>query len=202
MNQSPIATLRILLLTLTMLVAAGRSAHADYEPLLLAPVATHALGDEEPEGPYSASTALVLPVAATAASAGLIYLGSSSESKSATTLGLVGLALGPSLGHAYTGHWGGVGLGMGIRAAGAGVAVMSVPVLLGTRSVETALTFAVAGGLVGVAGTAYSIIDAPFSAKRANKKHNQKLEGLTLTPAPIQGPSQSTGWGAQLAMTF
>ncbi len=202
MNTSSQSFLRLSCLSLTVLAtlaAAGATANAQTHPALATPPPASVDSSSEP---YSATIATAVPLLATAASAGLLIV---SDSDSVTTAGSVGLLLAPSLGHAYTGHWRGAVIGTVIRAAGVGMVAMSVSngasalVDTGGQSIGGGSPeLFVLGSLITLGGTVYSIMDAPYSAKRANKEHQQ----LTVTPAPIQGPDSSTGWGAVMQMTF
>jgi hypothetical protein len=191
--------LRILVVALAFLAISSEPAVAQAQPLGFGPVA--GFEDGVREKPYSAGIALSLPVAATALSVGLVGLGKSQNWDGASTAGYVGLALGPSLGHIYTGNWQGALIGTGLRVGGAGAGVVGVFMMF-VGGPSAGVPFFIGGGIAAVGGTLYNIVDAPFSAVRANKKRQKKLERLSLSPAPIQGPSRSMGWGAQLQMTF
>lgn len=163
--------------------------------------------DSEVEEPYSATVALALPVLATGASTAVFIAGSAGEGDAVDLIGLVGMAVSPSLGHMYTSDWRRVAIGTGLRLGGGVAIVGAVAVSFANTDLEDgdgdegeipAVLLGTAGLIGIVGGTIYSIADAPLSAKRANEKARQ----ITLMPAPMRGPSQSTGWGAQMQMTF
>lgn len=200
MTQSPSTILRILLATIAVLALSARGAEAQNQ----APGASMSseLAGQDIDARYSAGLALTAPIVATAASVALVSLGSSEDSDGLVKMGLVGLAIGPSLGHIYTKDYRGVLIGSGLRiggglavAAGAAIAVGSS---LGAGDGSGAAPLLLVGGAAALGGTIYSIVDAPFSARRANEKHRQ----MSVTPAPIQGPLHTTGWGANLSMKF
>lgn len=147
--------------------------------------------------PYSPGLALTAPIVATAVSVGLTSFAASEDSDTAAVVGLIGLAVGPSVGHIYTRDWTGALVGTGLRTGGALTMLWGVAMSINTDS-DKGVPLMIAGGAAAIGGTLYSIVDAPYSAMRANEKQHS----LRIVPAPVQGPLQTTGWGANLGMTF
>ncbi len=161
-----------------------------------------ALSESQAE-PYSPGIALATPALLTAASVGAFAVGMSEDNGNIAFAGLVGMLVSPSLGHVYTGDYRGALIGAGLRVAGTGLVVVGAATALagafnaeGQDSDGDALILG--GALTIVGGTIYSIVDAPYSAKRANKKRRN----LSLSPAPIQGPNRRTGWGVMMQASF
>ncbi len=191
---------RILLAALTALACVATTATAETHRSL-APIPDDPIG--ETSKPYSETVALAAPLIATAASAGLLVVGAENDIDDLVVAGAIGLFVGPSLGHVYTRDWGGALIGTGVRAAGVGIVAFGFLELLADEDGESktgidAGVFVTLGSLTYLGGVIYSIVDAPYSANRANNERQQ----FTLTPAPIQGPDRSTGWGAAMQMTF
>tara|TARA_R110002073_G_scaffold245044_5_gene407560 strand:- start:105166 stop:105777 length:612 start_codon:yes stop_codon:yes gene_type:complete len=203
MRLIPLRSLQFALATLAVLAVTATSATAQTHPAV-AP--TNRVSMAPDAQPYSAGIALATPLLLSAASAGVIVVGA--ESDTAIYAGVIGLLVSPSLGHVYTGDWRGVLIGGGLRLAGTGLVVVGVASAVGNsfgavddndEDDSTNLAgLAILGSLAITAGTLYSIVDAPYSAKRANKQHS----AISLSPAPIQGPDKSTGWGTVFQATF
>lgn len=152
-------------------------------------------------------TALGVSLLGTAAGVGLMMAGAKSDT---TTLGLVGLAtvvVGPSFGHFYAGEAGRGLTQSAVRAGSFGVMLVGGIWLLAdclSLSGEPcdagpgpALLMA-AGLVVGTSSAAYSIYDAPRSARRRNVEARR----LVLAPAPMAGPDHSSGFGLHLGGRF
>jgi hypothetical protein len=189
------------LASLALLVSAAASAQADpasfVEPVAPSPAPSSA----EPVERYSAGTALGLAALGTAVGYGAFIGGLQSDNDRLAYVGLGGIVLGPSVGHIYTGDFKRALIGVGIRTAGpalllAAAATMSGECLFdGNCSLGTDALMA-GGYLLTLGGTAYSLIDAPLSARRRNVEAEQ-----SISLGPVFGP-QSTGIGLQAIGSF
>lgn len=181
-------------------------------PLVIAVTAAsaHAQPADATDLQYEKSPGLALALSLLGTGAGVAALFAASEVEDGElvgTLGVAALVVGPSLGHFYAGE-----PDRGVRHAalrlgavatmGAGLALFfSSPCAFGSENEcpetreDLGLTIFVAGALLGAGSAVYSIIDAPFAARRANR-------ALIVTPAPIVGPARSTGLGLTLATPF
>lgn len=179
------ASLPASLLSLSTLVALGGTAAA--QPSLTPAAAPRA--EAAPAARYSETTALALSVGGTVASYALALatpeLAKSDGGRAAlgVTAGL-GILLGPSLGHWYTGKIftpglamrGGALLGF---ALGAGVSLAECP-LFGDADCDSSLGTALAVASLGVftMGTIHDIYRAPIRARAANRA----LSSITVAP--------------------
>jgi hypothetical protein len=204
MSTSIASSAHIALLTLAALIGSVTAAAAETHPAV-GPGAT--LSETETVETYSTGIAQATPLLLTAASASAIVVGVSTENELLAYAGVVGVLVGPSMGHVYTQDWRGALIGTGLRVAGTGLVVAGAAAALGSTYAHEeddtsgdggAAVLMLGGALTFVGGTIYSIVDAPHSAERANKRQGN----LSLSPAPIQGPDRSTGWGAMIQATF
>ena len=216
MSKKPIVFLPLLALSMTL--SAMPTAHAQ-ELLAASEVpaegttdgtadgtarlfATPAEKDSADAQPYSASGAVTWSVFGTGVGLGILAVAGTDDSGVMVGAGLMGLTLGPSAGHMYTGDWKRVLLGSGLRATGLTAAIFGYASMIDESCYGECLRPRAAlliGGLAAFAGgTLYSIIDSGYSARRANRAERR----LQLTPAPITGPDRSTGMGMMLGGTF
>ncbi len=192
---------RVLLAALAALACTVQVASAQSDAPGVAPTPPPTNRDAEP---YSEGNAVVAPLVGTAVSLGLAVVGDAKDIDALVLIGSVGVFFSPSLGHVYTRDWRGALIGTGIRAAGVGIFLAGVTVVTSDEENKEGDIEGGAGLLMGLGaltylgGAVYSFWDAPGSARRANKKH----QDLSVTFAPIQGPNRSTGWGAAMQGTF
>jgi hypothetical protein len=151
--------------------------------------------------------AFALPIAATSLSVLLTIPGENPLS----TAGVILFLVGPSAGHIYAGETETALFHAGLRTAAAATVLSgAVWLLVGTDcsllfddecEAPAGPTMLLVGGfVVGTASAIYSIVDAPYAARRQNRKANALR--LLLTPAPIVGPDHSAGVGVQLGGRF
>jgi len=177
--------MRVIAVLLPLFLAA--SAHADDAP----PVP-----DER-----SGTTALALSGAGTALPVLLIAtheVQPGSLRDGILTAGVIGLVLGPSVGHWYAAE--GFDLGLGLRLGGVVVGLLGVssarsnctqPPTNECGIGESAFAVLAAGSLIG-AGAIYDVATAPRAAHRYNREH-----AITVTPMPLRA-----GYGIGLAGRF
>lgn len=137
---------------------------------------------------YSPGAAAGFAALATGASFGLIFLAGTQQSTGLVGLGFVALTIAPSAGHFYTRDRRGW-------------------ITLGLRSLSFLMLLAGAGGDADALGAVgafayfgvglYSLIDAPFSAARANRRERRRARQLTFMPTviPINGQRSTMGLG-------
>ncbi len=176
-----------LLMVATILTADGATATAQpgnaplAAPWAPAPPVVGPVAGEKRE-----STALWLSLGGTVASIGLLALaentandstGSGDLADGLGTVGAIGLWFAPSAGHWYAGKlW---TTGLGLRLAGAGVALVGVVLLVGcidsdnTCDEGAAAVLMVGGAAAFVGGGIYDIATAPTSVR----EHNDRLRG-------------------------
>lgn len=123
---------------------------------------------------YSPRRALLYSILGTVGSMVVSSVGNEEEIVPLAIVGSVGMLVTPSLGHIYTRDWWRALVPMGLRVVG----VVSM-VTSGTGDVVRSGQLA-GGALLFLSATAYSIIAAPRSARRANRKLQQRL-GVTPT---------------------
>jgi hypothetical protein len=112
----------------------------------------------------------------------------------------LGLSLGPSMGHVYSGeHLYGWGMGF-LRLVGSGIGAYAIliaglesscpdfPCNTSRQSKAEAVAVVALTGVV--VSAAYDIVTAPRAARRANAKHG--LTNLGLVPTPIAGRTSTT----------
>lgn len=146
-----------------------------------------------------------LSMLGTAAGYGSLMLWGNLGRDSLLGWGLLGVMVGPSLGHAYTGEYGRASIATGLRAGG--FTLMIAGLLHGYCFGESTLCDVSPGSramfLGGVAlfagSTIYSIVDSGLSARRVNNRHRRRF---ALTPAPVVGPDRTMGMGMALSATF
>lgn len=124
------------------------------------------------------------------AGVGLMYFSLEDESIGLALLGMLTITVGASLGHFYTGESTRAWWHIGVRGAMLMGTVMSVF----ASNEELALGFAAAFVGTGL----YSILDAPLSALRANKRARR----LRLTPTVLRAPDQRQVMGLALTGRF
>jgi len=148
--------------------------------------------------PYNPQIAGLIPWTLTAVSTAAMVLPfiSDSDLTSAFLFGELSLLVTPSAGHLYTHDWRRAALGMGIRTGGLVLFAKSA-FPLDDDNPELPLLF---GGLaIFTGGVLYSLIDAPASARRQNKKSRQQL---MLAPMIHRDPNGRFQVGAQLGLRF
>ena len=152
------------------------------------------------------AAAFALSMVGSAVGYGALFLSPSLESERLFTLGLVGVTVGPSLGHMYTGQHGRAWLAAGARGLGlAAVAVGALSNLCfggadgGCQSDPHGKSLLLGGAALTVGGTLYSLVDSGLSARRVNR---EKRRSLALTPAPVMGPDRSMGMGMAVSGSF
>jgi hypothetical protein len=158
----------------------------------------------------SPMTALTGTLVGTGLGIGMLAGGLAREQGGLSMMGLVTLVVAPSFGYFYAGEAGRAGAHIGVRAGAVGILFVGAVVAVidglgcGLSGAETcepstaALTIAAGGLVLGAGSIAYSIYDAPRSARRYNARHRQ----LMLVPTPMTGPDHSTGLGLQLGGSF
>jgi hypothetical protein len=175
-------------------------AHAEKNPLVDIPKTTR---------PYRPGTALSLSLAGSAIGWGTLLVAGLTESEALGVIGTTAVVLGPSAGQVYADSFGYGALQAGVRLGGAGL-VGGGMWLLGPCIVDEifsggepegdycgwANVLLVAGTGVAVAGTVWSVIDAPLAAKRANRR----LE-LNVLPTRV-GDSTTGGYGVVVMGRF
>lgn len=166
---------------------------------------THTVPDEK-----SPMTALTGTLIGTGLGIGMLTTGLVRNQGVLSTMGLITLTVGPSFGYFYTGETGRAAAHIGVRAGAIGVmytglvlAVFdSLGCALGAQGPcdlsTTTRTFLLGGALIGASSIAYSIYDAPRSAKRYNARHRR----LMLVPMPMTGPDSTSGLGLQFGGSF
>lgn len=184
-------------------------------PLVIAATAAsaHAQPADATDVPGEKSPGLALGLSLLGTGAGVAALFAASnvdDGELVGTLGIAALVVGPSLGDFYAGEpdravrHAAIRLGA-VATMGAGLALFfSSPCAFGSENEcpetreDAGLGIFVAGALLGAGSAVYSIIDAPFAARRTNLASRP----LTLLPTPIVGPDRSTGLGLSLATPF
>lgn len=179
--------------------------------LVLAPSTASAQPGRTPPAdlPDEKSPAIALGLSLLGTGAGIAALVAASEMEDGAPLGVAGigaLVVGPSLGHFYAGEsdrgirHAAVRLGA-VAAMGTGLLLFfSSPCAFGSENEcpetreDVGIGIFLAGAAVGVGSTIYSIVDAPFAARRTNRKASSTM----LLPSPIVGPDRSTGLGLSL----
>jgi hypothetical protein len=183
-----------------LLLSMAASAQADPAALVELAPPLPAASLAEPVEEYSTGTALGLAVLGTAVGYGAFIGGLASENNRLAYVGIGGIILGPSAGHVYTGDLKRALLGVGIRAAGPALFLAAIPTISGeclSGNCSLGTDALIAGGyLLTLGGTAYSLIDAPLSAKRRNAE-----AGRSISLGPVFGP-HSTGVGLQAIGSF
>jgi hypothetical protein len=124
------------------------------------------------------------------------------------TIGVLGLAFGPSAGHFYAGDTR-RGLGMGFARLGAmggtfGLGFLALMAGFG-GSEEAAMAFFVCGIGAGVTTIVLAIMDiatAPGAARRANQRILRRTTGLNLGPLVTQAVAGQRGYGLALGGRF
>jgi hypothetical protein len=153
------------------------------------------------------TTAFALSVLGTAAGFGMMVAGSSTDSDAVSLLGLATTVVGPSFGHFYAGEPGRALTHSAVRAGSVGVMLAGAVLLFvecfslsgETCEPSPGPPLLLATGVVVGAGSAfYSMYDAP----RAARRQNTRARRLVLTPAPLAGPDQSSGFGLHLGGQF
>lgn len=124
--------------------------------------------------------------------------------KAMSFAGIAGMAIGPSAGHIYTGSYGHTALFSGIRATSVGIITLGV--LAGQGSIDAPSTVASATIiLLGVSAlgsfTFADLIDAPFSARRQERKKKSRLS-FNLSPAPLRGTDGAATFGLLASGSF
>lgn len=144
-------------------------------------------------GELNEGTALALSLVGTVGSWAL-FIGSAYMSEGGdgsgvlTTVGAIGVLVGPSIGHWYAGKY--VTRGLGLRALGVAAAFTGAMVALsecGLFSEEPCdptggETIALLGAGLFIAGTVDDIVTAPGRVRR----HNERLAGLAVAPVLTQ----------------
>ena len=162
--------------------------------LLLVATAAHAEprdGEERSEG-----VALGLSAGVTAGGSGLIVLSVLTENVIIGLVGVAGVLVGPTTGHAYADEtW---NTWLGVRIAGASVVGVGVAIAAsndGEYGNHGAYNNGVAIAAVGVAalglGTIFEIATAPDAALRFNKRH--ELRRYWLVPMSTREPGLAFG---------
>jgi cysteine-rich repeat protein len=138
--------------------------------------------------------------------AGTLLLASSQEGTTpAGVLGLAGVIVAPSLGQLYTGHRRHALLTSTLRVGAMTLALIGLADGLGGlfgiegSNADRGFGLFAFGGYSLFGLMAYDIIDAPFSARRANG--GGRRPRLSLLPAPLSAPGQA-GLGLSLAASF
>ena len=126
---------------------------------------------------------------------GALYGSIESDFGPGALLGGVGVLVGPSLGHVYTGDTTRTVLPIIGRTVGL------VTMLVGgwRNDDQHANTTLTVGRVLFFGSTAYSVIDSYRSAARRNARKQRRF---TITPGPVVGPTQSTGIGLMLGGAF
>ena len=135
---------------------------------------------------YSPLIAFLLPALGTTGSFMTTLYGGEKEIAPVYLVGVAGMLAGPSLGHFYTRDWKRALIPTGLRAAGLGIAIYGF--LGGDFSSDSDVTrtnpyLAVGGLLLLVGSGVYSIVDAPRSARRGNRRSKTTMT-LTMTRIP------------------
>lgn len=153
-------------------------------------------------------TALTGTLVGTGLGMGLLVGGLARDQGALITIGLTTLVVAPSFGYFYTGETGRAVAHMGVRAGAVGILFVGVLTAVyeglgcgwdgACERSNAALTLAAGGLVIGAGSIAYSIYDAPRSARRHNARHRQ----LMLVPTPMTGPDHSSGLGLQLGGRF
>lgn len=195
------ATKCVPLASLALLVSMAASAQADPAALLEPVAPSPAPSSAEAVERYSAGTALGLAALGTAVGYGAFIGGLASDNERLGYVGIGGIILGPSAGHVYTGDFKRALLGVGIRTAGPALLLTAVTTMSGECLFDGNCSLGtdalIAGGyLLTLGGTAYSLIDAPLSAKRRNGEAER-----SISLGPVFGP-QSTGVGLHAIGSF
>ena len=154
--------------------------------------------------PYNPQIAGLIPWTLTAVSTAAMVIISDSDLTSAFLFGELSLLVTPSAGHLYTHDWRRAALGMGIRTGGLVLFVRGVLSEFAfddcVQQCDNPLQPLIFGGLAILAGgVLYSLIDAPASARRQNKKSRQQL---MLAPMIHRDPNGRFQVGAQLGLRF
>lgn len=187
------------LVVISLVVAAPLSARAQPGLTEPQPPPVEEAGDKSP------GVALSLALFGTAASYAGLVAAANSGSGELALLGVGGIIVAPSLGHFYAGESGrGVGHSL-VRLGAGGAMVAGALVWMEDCWFEEDCDggagpfIVIAGAVVGIGSTVYSIADAPAAAARHNEARRRRL---VLTPAPIVGPDRSTGFGVHVGAQF
>lgn len=150
--------------------------------------------------------ALGLPILSTSLS--VVFLFSGNEALAGT--GAVLFVAGPSVGHLYAGESRNAMIHSGVRAVAAVATITGILHLLISPDCDSfdarcpmplGTSLLIFGGFaVGTGSAIYSVVDAPFAARRHNRE--VRARQLFITPAPMVGPDHSTGLGLQLGGRF
>jgi hypothetical protein len=174
----------------TVLLLAGTAAA---QPVVTPPGLTPALPAAPPSPPrqgdeVSGSTALGIAIGGTVASYGMVLLGAGpargDAGRALIVLGAAGTLIAPSAGRWYarSGGW----RGLGLRLAGAGVVALAGAAALSECGLFNSDPCTPVGGLVlGIAGAGLWVggtIDDIVMAPRDARRHNERLQQITLVP--------------------
>lgn len=171
-------------------------------PIVPTATVSPSMGDVEAKNP---NVAFGLSILSTIAGYGVFVGGIVQDNDALALGGLLGIVVGPSAGHIYTGEYLRGGLASGVRAVG--VVAMTVGASLAfscfydeeCTGSDNGPLWAWSGlGLI-TAGTIYSVVDSFSSADRVNARRGAML---TIAPTPIMGPLQSRGMGLSLSGSF
>ena len=203
MNKPITRTALIAATTVVLSTSVSVTAHAqnnvDAPSLVqLPPAADH---DREPVSPR---VALTLSLLGTAVGYGSFIAGLEYDNNGLAFLGIAGIVIGPSIGHIYTGDVRRELVttsvrGLGVLVTGVGAVMSFSDCLLQSTCNSPGPALSLAGALVTVGGTIYSIVDSRRSARRANERNER---WFALTPAPMLGPDRSMGMGMVASGSF
>ena len=154
--------------------------------------------------------ALQMSLITTGAGVGLLIGGLHQDNRTATSAGLFAVLIGPSVGSFYAGETGRGVVQVSLRAAAAGITAFAYSDRFQCFSLypddeiecttQPSNRLLVTGLALGAASTIYSLREAPRAARRYNAK--ARARQLTIMPAAIAGPSETTGFGLQLGGRF
>jgi hypothetical protein len=137
----------------------------------------------------SEKTALLLSLFGTLGSYGLIAIAASADEASALGyLGLTGSFVGPSLGYFYGGLAGRGLSGAMARLAGMGGVVGGFAMLWEDENERLGIALMIVGGSTVIVSTVSDII----GVRRAVRKRNNRVQGLSLNVAPVIVPKSKT----------
>lgn len=168
--------------------------------------------------PKSESVAFGLSTVGTLVPLGILAGSIKAGSANGLAIGSVGLAIGPALGQLYGQAFGPASVGIGIRAAGAGLAMIGIrtsindcfggPDKSDSDSPEPShcgeslgATMAVSGMCLLVIGTLYGLTDAAESVRRFNARPPAPV-ALGVAPTLLPGPDGSLRTGAVAWVRF
>jgi hypothetical protein len=167
---------RLLAIITVLAVAAPSVAAAQPSATPVAPVA-------DPSPPRVAqrkSPGLAFGLASLGVVGGLALFGladradDAGEEDDARALAYTGVAVAvivPSAGHAYAGEWVKAGVTTAVRAGGFGLMVAGLAQIAAETSGKNGGLYLVSGSILYFGTTLYALIDAPFAAKRANRRN-------------------------------